>query len=127
MKKNKKNAYIILHLAILILSIGSVCSKAAATQEWISLELVFFYGLSMFCLLIYAFLWQQVLKHLPLTVAFANKAVFIMYGVFWGWLLFDESITVNMVVGMIVVFAGVMLIITDGKDKKEIKEDLDEQ
>ena len=35
-------------------------------------------------LVAYAFGWQQVIKHLPLTTAYANKAVTVVWGILLG-------------------------------------------
>lgn len=60
-------------------------------------------------LLVYALGWQQVIKRIPLTLAFMNKAVTIVWGILWGFLLFGEQVNVGKVVGAILVIAGVVL------------------
>ena len=41
---------------------------------------------------IYAIGWQQVIKRMPLTTAYANKAVTLVWGLVWGLLLFHEQL-----------------------------------
>ena len=67
--------YIVLHLIILIYSLGGICSKTAASKDFLSFEWILFYGLVLLSLGIYAVLWQQVLKKVNLNVAYASKAV----------------------------------------------------
>ena len=59
----------------------------------------------------YAIVWQQIIKHLPLNTAYANKAVTIIWGILWGFLFFDEQIKWNMIVGAVVVIIGVILVV----------------
>ena len=58
-------------------------------------------------------LWQQVLKRMPLTVAFANKAVVIIWGIVWGMLFFGETLRISMVVGSVIIIAGIYLVVSD--------------
>ena len=57
-------------------------------------------------------MWQQSIKHFPLTTAYANKAVTIAWGMLWGILFFREDITHNMAIGAIIVIIGVVLVVT---------------
>ena len=58
---------------------------------------------------LYALGWQQVIKRLPLTTAFANKAVTVVWGLVWGALLFAEPITPGKLAGCGLIVAGVVL------------------
>lgn len=49
---------------------------------------------------------------MPLTTAFANKAVTIIWGMLWGVLIFRESITPAMIIGSVVIIAGIWLVVT---------------
>ncbi len=61
---------------------------------------------------IYAIAWQQILKRLPLTVAYANKPVSLIWGMIWGSMLFREKITWNMILGAGIIFVGIYLVVT---------------
>ena len=39
-----------------------------------------------------AVIWQQVLKKIPLTIAYGCKGIIIVYGMLWGALFFSEKI-----------------------------------
>ena len=62
-----------------------------------------------FLLGFYAIGWQQIIKRLPLTTAFANKAVTVVWGIIWGAVFFHESITVGKVIGAALVIVGVVI------------------
>ena len=111
MKKINKNIY--LHLLMFLFSFCSVFSKLAAQNEFLSAKFCIFYGISILILGVYAILWQQVLKKFSLTTAFFNKAVTIIWGMLWGLRFFKETITLNMLVGAVVVLIGVGLVVKD--------------
>ena len=74
-----------------------------------------FYAGVIAVLAIYALAWQQILKHIPLTTAFCNKAIGIIWGIMWGALIFKEQIKVNMIIGAIIVIIGVIVVVkSDG-------------
>ena len=58
---------------------------------------------------IYAIAWQQIIKRLPLTFAYANKAIGVIWGMFWGLVAFGESITPKKIIGAVIVIAGIVL------------------
>ncbi len=111
-KKFDIKAYALLHFILLLYSFSSVFSKLASQQTPFSFWFFLYYGLMLLMMGIYAILWQQVLKKLPLTTAFSNKAIVIVWGMLWAFLLFQETITWYMIAGSIVVFAGVVLVVS---------------
>ncbi|MCR4657358.1 MAG: transporter [Lachnospiraceae bacterium] len=101
--------FIALHLLLMIYSLGGICSKKAAQAGFLSREFFMYYGMLFLLLGFYAIGWQQVLKKLPLTTAFSNKAVTVAWGMIWGIVFFDEAISVGKIVGIIIVMIGVVL------------------
>ncbi len=108
-QKSNMRMYVLLHALMLLFSLSPVCSKLAGRQPFLSLPFFFFYGLVIVILGIYALAWQQVIKRMPLTTAYANKAVTVVWGLVWGMLLFGETITLQKVLGAAVIVAGVVL------------------
>lgn len=109
----KINKYVYLHLLLFMFSLCGVFSKLAAQNEFLSLKFCLFYGISIIILGIYAIFWQQILKHFSLTTAFFNKAVTIIWGMLWGVLFFEETVTLNMIIGTVIVLIGVGLVVKD--------------
>lgn len=123
-KAQKIKTYVLLHALMLIFSLSPVCSKLAGQQPFLSFKFIFFYGLVILLLGIYALLWQQIIKRMPLTTAYANKAVTVVWGMVWGALLFQEDITPQKCIGAAIIVAGVMLYaFSDGKTSKEASAD----
>ena len=108
MNMSAKN-YLFLHILLMIYSLSAVLSKAAAGAETLSLKFCILYGLIFMILGVYAIGWQQVIKKIPLTTAFANKAVTVVWGLLWGILIFHEAVTVRQLAGAAVVMGGVIL------------------
>ena len=111
--------YIVLHIIILIYSLGGICSKIASSKDFLSFDWIFFYGLVLLSLGIYAILWQQVLKKVNLNIAYASKAVTLIWSTIWGIVIFHEAISWNNILGGVIVLAGVILMLTGGDKKHE--------
>ena len=110
---------IALHVLLLVYSLCGFFSKNAARQPFMSFEFCAFYAGMLAILVIYAIGWQQILKRLPLTVAFANKAVTVIWGIVWGAVFFQEPVTPLMIVGAAIVMAGIVLFsIADGEERR---------
>jgi len=109
-----------LHALLLVYSTSGIFSKSASAEPFLSPMFCALYAGMIAVLGIYAIGWQQIIKRLPLTLAFANKAVTVVWGIVWGALLFGETVTWQMVVGGIVVIAGVALFgYADARDQAD--------
>ena len=107
-------AFLLLHGTLLLYAVVTVLTKLASgylsQANWPMTLLFLFFSVA--ALGAYSILWQQVLKRMPLTTAFANKAVTIIWGMLWGVLIFRESITPAMIIGSVVIIAGIWLVVT---------------
>ena len=114
-KKTTWKVILCLHLLLFLYSLESVCSKMAAAQELFSFKFILFYGLVLFLLFFYALAWQRILKYMPLTVAYANKGITIIWGMIWGALLFQEAITVKTMIGGVIILIGIYMVVTNNE------------
>ena len=114
-KKKSSNikSLVFLHLILLIYVGSSVMSKLASGQQFLTLNFIMMYGGVVLLLMVYAVLWQQVLKKLPLTVAFANKSAVMIWGMIIGAIMWHEKITWLMIVGTIIIVVGVCLVVME--------------
>ncbi len=113
MKKNTGfKEMLLLQGIFFIYSLTSVVSKLTSERETGSLEFMILYGLDLVIFGIYALLWQQVIKKLELSVAYANKAVTLLWTLFWGVFIFHEEITVAKTLGILLVMAGIWILNT---------------
>ena len=113
---SQNKTLVMLHALLVLFSTSGIFSKLAAGYPFLSLGFILCYG-GMVCVLgVYAIGWQQVIKRVPLTTAYANRAVTVVWGIVWGALLFGESVTWQKVLGALVVLAGVALYALAGDD-----------
>ena len=124
MPKSERRALIGLHLLLAVYSLSDVCSKTAAGAPFMSFRFLFFYGCVLGLLGVYAIGWQQIIRRLPLTVAFANRAVTVVWGIVWGVLFFREQVSPLRLVGAALIMAGVVLFArADGRQAEEERKD----
>lgn len=117
MSASRGKTLLALHALLALYSLCSICGKLAAGFEFMSPGFVLCYGGMIGVLGVYAIGWQQVIKRMPLTSAYANKAVTIVWGIVWGVLLFREAVTPAKLIGAAVVLAGVVLFsVADGEE-----------
>ncbi len=116
MKRINWKDFLMLQAVFMIYSISSVVAKFASGNEVMSFKFILFYGLDVLILGIYALLWQQVIKKFELSVAYANKAITLLWALIWGVLIFREQITVGKVIGILLVMAGIF-ILNGGEEK----------
>ena len=113
--------YIFLHLSVMMFSFTSVFSKFASIQYnrhgLHSPMLYVFLFLMIANCGIYAIAWQQVIKKFELSIAYANKAVTLVWALIWGIFLFHEQITIGKVIGIVLVMLGI-LILNTGKEQQ---------
>ena len=121
--KTETKALIGLHVLLMVYSLSSICGKLASGYSFLSLGFIVCYGGMIGLLGVYALGWQQVIKRLPLTFAYANRAVTVVWGIVWGALFFSEPITAGKLVGALIVLAGVVLYATSGDESNAVNTD----
>lgn len=111
-KLKKWQRYVLLHAIILVYSFAAVCSKLAAESQIGAPAFFGWFAVALILLVIYAIIWQQLLKSLRLASAYVNKGATVIWGMLWGVLFFAERISLGMVIGAIIVLAGIILVVT---------------
>jgi len=122
MKDNRKATLIILHLMLMIYSVSGITSKKASGTNFLSTKFIVFYSVTILLLGLYAIVWQQIIKEIPLSTAFANKAMTVVWGLIYGTLFFGEKLSVGKIVGATMVILGVVIIATPDEKRSEITE-----
>ena len=112
---SKFKSYLLLYGIFFLYSLGTVCSKIASGYDFLSFLFCLFYGVTIVILFVYAILWKQILKYLPLTEAYSNKAILVILGMLWGGVFFREPIKWNMILGAAVVVLGILFISKENK------------
>lgn len=104
--------FLSLHIAILLYSTTGIFTKLASKQPVLSYKFILLYGSAIFLMFVYALLWQQFLKRMPLNTAYANKSMSTIWTMVFGCVVFREKITIGMLVGGVIIIIGVYLVVT---------------
>lgn len=130
--KNKRTMYLLgsegqslfaLHILFIIYSISSVLSKFAGQFEFLSPQFFLYYLIVLILLCLYALGWQQALKRMPLTQAFANKAITVVWGIIWGAFFFGETISLGKCIAALLIIFGILLF---SHSEKRVNEKMDD-
>ena len=93
----------------LIYSLSSVLSKCASFFSFLSLRFLVCFACAILFLGIYAVLWQQIIKRIPISDAYMFKGVTIVFVMFFSCLFFGESISLYNCVGAGIIISGIAL------------------
>ena len=105
--------------AVVIYSLSTVAANLASKHAFLSWKYILFFGLEFFILGVYAIVWQQMIKKFQLSIAYANKALTLMWSMLWNFVIFSQGITPWKVVGVVLVVIGVMVMNFSDTEGKE--------
>lgn len=112
---------------VVIFSLVSVLSKFASDESFTSMRFFLFFGAELMVLGIYAVLWQQVIKRFDISIAYANKAMVLLWGLLWSVIIFRERITVQKALGVLIVIAGVVILNLPEKASRALRDEYTEE
>ena len=107
---------ILLQAIIVIYTISSIMAKFASAGETLE-KIIMFFGLDLMFLGIYAICWQQMIKIFPLSVAYANRAMALLWSAVWARIIFGEQITVKQMFAIGLVIVGTVIINTEKQEE----------
>lgn len=112
-KKISIKNILFLQAIVMIYTLSTVTAKFASFEEFLSFKFILFYGIEIGILGVYAILWQQIIKKFDLSIAYANRAISLLWSIVWAIVFFKESISVNNVIGVIIVIIGTIIVNSD--------------
>lgn len=112
LKKNKYNLLAIIDYIIFALS--NVFMKISSTYNGL-IDKFIWYAFSIICLMAFSLIWQILLKYLPLNKAYLFKGTTLLWGMLFGILIFNEQLTINMIIGILIVIFGIIVAFTGGE------------
>ena len=115
MKKISPKLILALQLVVMLYTLSSVAAKMASGQAFLSLPFIVYYGVEILILGFYAIAWQQIIKRCDLSVVYANRSMAILWSLVWTVIFFHEALTVKNIIGVLIVFAGTMIVNSDGE------------
>lgn len=111
---------LLLQLVVGIYSVNTVIAKLVSGQKVFSPAFIGLLFLEVCVLGVYALLWQQLIKHFELSVAYANKAMGLIWSLIWSIVLFYEGVRWNQLLGIVLVMIGIICM--NGDEKTTEKE-----
>lgn len=121
-KKTKLINILLLQAVVVIYTLTSIVGRKASGAGMFSMEFILFYGLDVVILGIYAICWQQMIKKFDLSIAYANRAMAILWTGLWALVLFGEAISIKQIIGIVLVVAGTVIVNWQSEEKED-KED----
>lgn len=120
-KKIRLIDLLMLQSAVIVYSLSTVAANMASKQTFLSPGYILFFGLEFVILAVYAIIWQQMIKKFQLSIAYANKALTLMWSMLWNFLIFSQGITPWKVAGVLLVVVGVIIMNSEAVSKEEKK------
>lgn len=102
--------FLLLQSGYFVFSLSGIFLKAGANFPVLSSAFLLRYGASLLCVFFFALIWQQVLREYELMTAYAWRGVLFLWTFLWAVLFFGESVTLNNVIGAVVILYGVLLV-----------------
>lgn len=112
-------SFLFMHTAFLVYCIYPLLGKFATRYDMLSFPFIALYCVVFGVLFVYAILWQQVLKKIPLTTAIANKSITIVWGMIFGLLIFREQVSLKMIIGAALILSGIMILSTEKMESEK--------
>ena len=115
MKKIGIKQIVLLQAIVVIYTVSGIMAKFASAGETLE-RVILFFGLDLMFLGIYAICWQQMIKIFPLSVAYANRAMALLWSAVWAKIIFGEQIGIKQMLGIALVVVGTLVINTDKEE-----------
>lgn len=101
---------LLLCACFLIASSSGVFLKFASMCEFASFKYILYLGITIFVMSVYAVLWQEVLKLIPLNKAYLYKSSSIGISLMYAYIIFRETITAYNIIGCAMIIVGIMIL-----------------
>lgn len=99
--------------SIIFLSLAGLFSKKASKECFFENKFMLYYGISILIVVIYAIMWQQIIKRFEISTAYINKGTIFIWTFVWAVFFFDEHITFNNIVGCLFIIWGIVVVVRD--------------
>ena len=109
MIRSSWTGYPVLFLSFLVYSFASVFSKMAASHLFLSWSYLLWLGCAFATLGLFAVLWQQIIKRMPISDAYMFKGSTVVFVMLLSHLFFGEAITMHNVFGAVIIVVGIAL------------------
>ncbi|MBQ7622425.1 MAG: EamA family transporter [Bacteroidales bacterium] len=105
----KASTYLVLIAAFFIYALSSVATKAASGYPALSAGWLLFIAGAVLILGIYAIVWQQIIKRMPVSDAYMFRGTVIIFILLISYLVFGEPVTARNIIGAAVIICGIAI------------------
>ena len=99
-----------LQLTVCVYTLSGIAAKLASGYAFLSAGFILCYGGELLALGIYALLWQQIIRRIDLSLAYANRAIAIFWSMLWARLIFQEEISLSNGMGIVLIILGIWVV-----------------
>lgn len=110
---------VLLQLIVIIYTFNTVLGKFSSKQDFLSAAFIGFYVAEVAILGIYALLWQQMIKRFELSVAYANRAMALLWSGVWAVVIFHDRLSLKNIAGIVLVIVGTIFVNLEPEIKNE--------
>jgi multidrug transporter EmrE-like cation transporter len=89
---------------------GKYAALSLPATSFVGIMTISFYILSLVCLGFQAIVWQQALRHFPLSVAYPFMGLVNFVILFSSAILFQEGVTLPNVIGLVFISGGIVVL-----------------
>lgn len=114
---------IIQYIALVAINFLYACvgmfTKYASQQDFLSARYVVGVIGTILVMMLYAVIWQQLLKRIDLSLAYMFKGTTIIFTMLFAYWLFGEQITWNNILGAVIIIIGIVFFAYNPKSVSE--------
>lgn len=110
---NRVRDLIVVQVLMMILALAGAFAKLLSSAVFLSWWFLLYYVVLIILHSTYAIGWQQILKRMPLNIAYANRSIGVIWGMVLGVVIFNETVTSNMIFGSFIIVAGLFLMVKE--------------
>jgi len=93
----------------LIYACTAIFTKSASQHHFLSLSYILCLVGAVGVMGVYALLWQQVIKRMPIAEAYMFKGTSLIFVLLLSALIFGEAITLSNIIGAVVIIVGIVI------------------
>lgn len=101
--------YIALVVVNLVYACTAIFTKSASKHQFLSFPYILWLVGAVAVMGVYALLWQQVIKRMPIAEAYMFKGTSLIFVLLLSALIFGEAITLTNIIGAIVIIVGIVI------------------
>lgn len=107
---------LLLQGAVIIYSFADICAKLASRNDFLARGYILWLGAEVLVLGLYALCWQQIIKKVDISIAYSNRAGAIVWTTLWAALFFREQISLQNLLGIGILFAGIWMVNREARE-----------